>query len=46
MSRNRGEVSIERHGKVRYERTLSIISSGGQNVGDTSVAEDLARYWP
>lgn len=44
MSRNRGEVSIERRGKGRYERTLFIISLGGQNVGDILVAEDLARY--
>ena len=43
---NQGGVSIERHGKDRYDRTLAVVSVGGQNVGDLLVGEGLARYWP
>tara|TARA_R110002051_G_scaffold30487_1_gene70505 strand:- start:9136 stop:9600 length:465 start_codon:yes stop_codon:yes gene_type:complete len=43
---NQGGISIERHGKDRYDRTLAVVSVGGQNVGDLLVGEGLARYWP
>ena len=41
-----GDVTIERHGKDRYDRTLAIVRVGNIDVGDILVAEGLARYWP
>lgn len=43
---NQGVVTVERHGKDRYDRTLAVIQVDGVNVGDILVEEGLARYWP
>jgi endonuclease YncB( thermonuclease family) len=43
---NQEDVSIERHGKDRYDRTLAVVRVAGVDVGDILVQEGLARYWP
>lgn len=43
---NQGGVSIERHGRDKYGRTLAIIRVGDTNVGDILISEGLARRWP
>lgn len=43
---NTTEITIERHGKDKYERTLAVIRSNGRLVGDILVSEGLARWWP
>lgn len=43
---NNGEVTIERHGKDRYDRTLAVVRVDNVDIGDTLVGEGLARYWP
>lgn len=40
-----GEVTIARNGRDRYRRTLAVISVNGIDVGETLIAEDLARPW-
>lgn len=37
-----GYMTIERHGKDRYKRTLAIVRVGGENVGLTLIREGLA----
>jgi len=43
---NHNTVTIERHGKDKYGRTLAVIRVGIRNVGDILIAERLARSWP
>jgi micrococcal nuclease len=43
---NSGGVSLQRNGKDRYGRTLADVSVDGVDVGDTLIAEGLARSWP
>jgi micrococcal nuclease len=38
--------TIERHGLDKYGRTLAIICSNGQDVGEMLIKERLARSWP
>jgi len=43
---NSGGVSLQRNGKDRYGRTLADVYVDGVDVGDTLIAEGLARSWP
>jgi endonuclease YncB( thermonuclease family) len=43
---NGGDVTIQRFGKDRYDRTLATIRVDGVDVGKTLIAEGLARRWP
>lgn len=43
---NQGGVIFRRTGKDKYDRTLAVISIGGENVGDILIAVGLARRWP
>ena len=43
---NGGEATIETFGKDRYGRTLATLMVDGVDVGETLVAEGLARHWP
>ena len=43
---NAGDVTIQRFGVDRYDRTLAIIEVDGVDVGETLIAEGLARRWP
>ena len=43
---NGGNITIERFGQDRYGRTLATIRANGIDVGDTLIAEGLARHWP
>ena len=43
---NQSDISIERHGTDRYDRTLAIVRIAGVDVGDILVQEGLARFWP
>jgi len=40
-----GKVRVTAHGRDKYRRTLAVISVRGRDVGDTLVAEGLARTW-
>ena len=39
-------VTIERWGVDRYDRTLAVVRIDGVDVGDILIAEGLARSWP
>ncbi|MGQ4275204.1 thermonuclease family protein [Terrihabitans sp. B22-R8] len=43
---NSGTISIMRKGRDRYGRTLADVSVGRQDIGETLLAEGLARRWP
>lgn len=43
---NSGEVTFQRNGEDRYGRTLADFYVDGVDVGDTLIAERLARVWP
>jgi micrococcal nuclease len=43
---NGGDVTIQRFGLDRYDRTLATIRVDGVDVGETLIAEGLARSWP
>ncbi|WP_263389319.1 thermonuclease family protein [Ruegeria marisflavi] len=43
---NTTKISIERHGKDKYGRTLAVVRSNGWQIGDILVGEGLARAWP
>lgn len=40
---NAGPVALQDHGQDRYGRRLAIVSRGGRSLGDSLVAEGLAR---
>jgi hypothetical protein len=43
---NGGDVTIQRFGQNRYDRTLASVWVDGVDVGETLMAESLARGWP
>jgi len=43
---NSGDVSVQRNGKDWYGRTLADVYVDDVDVGDTLIAEGLARSWP
>ena len=42
----RKSIALQTHGIDRYGRTLATITVDGVDVGDTLIAEGLARRWP
>jgi endonuclease YncB( thermonuclease family) len=43
---NTTQITFERHGKDRYDRTLAVLWSDGRLVGDILISEGLARSYP
>jgi endonuclease YncB( thermonuclease family) len=43
---NETEITIERHGRDRYDRILVVVRSNGEDVGDILIREGLARRYP
>jgi endonuclease YncB( thermonuclease family) len=37
------EITLERHGQDRYQRTLAVVRADGRDVGPVLIAEGLAR---
>lgn len=43
---NETEITVERHGRDRYDRILATLRSNGEDVGGILVREGLARSYP
>jgi len=43
---NTTRITLERHGRDKYGRTLAVVRSDGKLVGDILISEGLARRYP